>query len=77
MKETKRSRPESQIDIIEVIPMEEENYDPMERTPHFFGGLIHDLKRRFPYYLSDFKDGLNLQVFGPLYSFTLLHYLDH
>ena len=64
MKETKRSRPESQIDIIEVIPMEEENYDPMERTPHFFGGLIHDLKRRFPHYLSDFKDGLNLQVFG-------------
>ena len=64
MKETKRSRPESQIDIIEVIPMEEENYDPMERTPHFFGGLIHDFKRRFPHYLSDFKDGLNLQVFG-------------
>ena len=64
MKETKRSHPESQVDIIEVIQMEEENYDPMERTPNFFGGLIHDLKRRFPHYLSDFQDGLNLQVFG-------------
>ena len=36
--------------------------DPMQRAPYVFGGLINDLKRRFPHYLSDFKDGLNPQV---------------
>ena len=43
----------------------EEPYDPnnpMMRAPYVFGGLINDLKRRFPHYLSDFKDGLDPQV---------------
>ena len=65
MVEINKNRPESQVDIIEVIPIESsENPDPMERTPHLFGGLINDWKRRFPHYWSDITDGLNLQVFG-------------
>ena len=40
--------------------------DPMVRVPKLFGGLINDLKRRFPYYLSDFKDGLSLQVLSAI-----------
>lgn len=35
--------------------------DPLVRTGRPFGGLINDLKRRFPWYLSDLKDGLNMQ----------------
>ena len=33
--------------------------DPLRRTKRPFGGLINDIKRRYPYYLSDFIDGLN------------------
>ena len=33
--------------------------DPMQRAPYLFGGMINDLKRRAPHFISDFKDGLN------------------
>ncbi|XP_032454774.1 anion exchange protein 2 isoform X8 [Nasonia vitripennis] len=33
--------------------------DPLRRTRRPFGGLINDIKRRYPYYLSDFTDGLS------------------
>ena len=33
--------------------------DPLRRTKRPFGGLINDIKRRYPHYLSDFTDGLN------------------
>ncbi|XP_045464618.1 anion exchange protein 2 isoform X2 [Harmonia axyridis] len=36
-------------------------YNPLERTRKPWGGLINDLKRRYPYYLSDVKDGINAQ----------------
>lgn len=36
-------------------------YNPLERTRRPWGGLINDLKRRYPYYLSDIKDGCNAQ----------------
>ena len=35
--------------------------DPLERTGRPFGGLIRDVRRRYPKYLSDFKDALNAQ----------------
>jgi len=35
--------------------------NPMQRTKVPFGGLIDDIKERYPKYLSDFKDGLNPQ----------------
>lgn len=35
--------------------------DPLERTRRPFGGLIQDVRRRYPKYLSDFKDALNSQ----------------
>lgn len=35
--------------------------DPLKRTKRPFGGLINDVKRRFPYYKSDIIDGINLQ----------------
>lgn len=33
--------------------------NPLERTNRLWGGLINDIKRRYPMYVSDFKDGLN------------------
>ncbi|KAL6421028.1 hypothetical protein ACFW04_013566 [Cataglyphis niger] len=38
---------------------EEKKDDPLRRTRRMFGGLINDIKRRYPFYLSDFTDGLN------------------
>uniref|UniRef100_A0A8C2ZJY2 Anion exchange protein n=1 Tax=Cyclopterus lumpus TaxID=8103 RepID=A0A8C2ZJY2_CYCLU len=35
--------------------------DPLERTRRPFGGLVRDVRRRYPKYLSDFKDALNSQ----------------
>ena len=35
--------------------------DPLKRTGCLFGGLINDIKRRYPYYLSDFTDAFNPQ----------------
>ena len=30
-------------------------------SPRLFGGLIADVKRKIPWYWSDFKDGLHIQ----------------
>ncbi|XP_062994155.1 band 3 anion transport protein isoform X1 [Elgaria multicarinata webbii] len=35
--------------------------DPLHRTGRPFGGLVRDIKRRYPKYLSDIKDALNAQ----------------
>ena len=40
--------------------------NPMERTKVPFGGLILDIKERYPKYLSDFKDGLNPQCLAAI-----------
>ncbi|KAL8182974.1 UNVERIFIED_CONTAM: Anion exchange protein 3 [Gekko kuhli] len=40
---------------------EEEEDDPLKRTGVFFGGLVRDIKRRYPKYLSDIRDALHSQ----------------
>ncbi|XP_046565227.1 anion exchange protein 2-like [Haliotis rubra] len=35
--------------------------DPLLRTGCLFGGLINDIKRRYPHYVSDLRDSINLQ----------------
>uniref|UniRef100_A0AAY4DVD9 Anion exchange protein n=1 Tax=Denticeps clupeoides TaxID=299321 RepID=A0AAY4DVD9_9TELE len=35
--------------------------DPLRRTGVLFGGLIRDARRRYPKYISDFRDSLNPQ----------------
>jgi hypothetical protein len=35
--------------------------DPLRRTGMPFGGLVNDVKRRFPHYKSDITEGFNLQ----------------
>ncbi|XP_077169778.1 band 3 anion transport protein isoform X2 [Paroedura picta] len=39
----------------------EDDDNPLRRTGKPFGGLVKDIKRRYPKYLSDFKDALNGQ----------------
>lgn len=40
---------------------EEAEDDPLRRTGIFFGGLVRDIKRRYPKYLSDIRDALHSQ----------------
>ncbi|XP_067391807.1 anion exchange protein 2 isoform X2 [Emydura macquarii macquarii] len=39
----------------------EDEDDPLRRTGRPFGGLIRDVRRRYPKYLSDFRDSLDSQ----------------
>ncbi|XP_035995547.1 anion exchange protein 3 isoform X3 [Fundulus heteroclitus] len=49
----------------EVILEEEEEadqeVDPLKRSGVPFGGLIHDVRRRYPQYISDLKDAVDMQ----------------
>ncbi|CAF98964.1 unnamed protein product [Tetraodon nigroviridis] len=50
----------------EISPCEEEEegdeeVDPLKRSGIIFGGLIHDIRRRYPHYVSDLKDALDTQ----------------
>ena len=37
--------------------------DPFLLTKECAGGLLRDIRRRYAYYLSDYKDGFNLHCF--------------
>ncbi|XP_022102760.1 band 3 anion transport protein-like isoform X2 [Acanthaster planci] len=41
--------------------------DPLKRTGCLFGGLVNDIKRRYPWYLSDLKDAVNLQSLASVF----------
>ncbi|KAJ8349117.1 hypothetical protein SKAU_G00277060 [Synaphobranchus kaupii] len=48
-----------------------EHHGPeLQRTGRLFGGLIMDIKRKAPFYLSDFREGLSLQCVA---SFLFLY----
>lgn len=47
------------LQMVEVAGVVED--DPLRRTGRPFGGLIRDVRRRYPHYLSDFRDALNPQ----------------
>jgi solute carrier family 4 anion exchanger 2 len=38
--------------------------DPFQPTFRLWGGMINDIKRRFPMYASDIRDGLNTETFA-------------
>ncbi|CAB1447376.1 unnamed protein product [Pleuronectes platessa] len=70
-REMLRKRAEQEVKLLkEPISLEEDeslidplkkSADPLERTGKPFGGLVHDVRRRYPKYVSDFKDALNSQ----------------
>ncbi|XP_077392049.1 anion exchange protein 3 [Festucalex cinctus] len=49
----------------DLIQEEEEDgdqeVDPLKRSGIPFGGLIHDIRRRYPNYISDLKDAVDMQ----------------
>ncbi|XP_038634886.1 anion exchange protein 2-like isoform X1 [Scyliorhinus canicula] len=47
-------------------PAPADDDDPLKRTGKPFGGLIRDIKRRHPKYLSDIKDALNAQCLATI-----------
>ncbi|KAM4608673.1 anion exchange protein 3 [Polymixia lowei] len=57
--------PGTEQDSKEMSPEEEEEgeqeVDPLKRSGIPFGGLIHDIRRRYPRYVSDIKDALDMQ----------------
>lgn len=55
-----RSKDVEKETLREVIQENEVCDDPLSRTGKFCGGLVRDVKRRFPFYLSDFKDALDV-----------------
>lgn len=55
-----RSRGVKKETLDEVIQESGIFDDPLSRTGMFCGGLVRDIKRRFPLYLSDFKDALDV-----------------
>lgn len=40
--------------------------DPLQRTGRLFGGLVRDIRRRYPHYLSDITDALSPQVLSAI-----------
>uniref|UniRef100_A0A673CIS4 Anion exchange protein n=1 Tax=Sphaeramia orbicularis TaxID=375764 RepID=A0A673CIS4_9TELE len=57
-----RKREEQGVKLMAKEPKSfEEKDDPLRRTGRPFGGLIRDVQRRYPKYISDFKDALNSQ----------------
>ncbi|CAK1554059.1 unnamed protein product [Leptosia nina] len=42
-------------------PPDKEPDDPLSKSGRLFGGVIRDMKRRYPHYMSDFRDALNGQ----------------
>ncbi|XP_060628713.2 anion exchange protein 3 isoform X1 [Anolis sagrei] len=64
-KVTKEGNVQEAKEVCEVKVEEEEEGeeedDPLRRTGIFFGGLVRDIKRRYPKYLSDLRDALHSQ----------------
>ncbi|XP_059113699.1 anion exchange protein 2 isoform X1 [Peromyscus eremicus] len=57
--EPKSSQDKALLQMVEAAGAAED--DPLRRTGRPFGGLIRDVRRRYPHYLSDFRDALDPQ----------------
>jgi len=55
------------VDVAVSMDRKDPYGDPLRRTGRLFGGLINDVKRRFPHYWSDFKDALNVQCIATFF----------
>uniref|UniRef100_G1QVT6 Anion exchange protein n=1 Tax=Nomascus leucogenys TaxID=61853 RepID=G1QVT6_NOMLE len=57
--EPKSAQDKALLQMVEAAGAAED--DPLRRTGRSFGGLIRDVRRRYPHYLSDFRDALDPQ----------------
>ncbi|XP_061110002.1 anion exchange protein 2a isoform X1 [Conger conger] len=70
-REMLRKREEQEVKLLAKEPKSPEDKallapfkpgdDPLKRTGRLFGGVIRDARRRYPKYMSDFKDAMNAQ----------------
>lgn len=44
------------------VSSEKNAIDPLSRTGRLGGGLVADVRRRLPFYVSDFRDGISMKV---------------
>lgn len=61
--DTRKRPPEKPVEEVdeEAIEQKLREESGLSRTGKLFGGLINDVKRKIPWYLSDIKDALSLQ----------------
>ncbi|NXP47149.1 S4A8 protein, partial [Heliornis fulica] len=62
----KRKMPGAMDDSASHRKSEKHSGPELERTGRLFGGLIRDVKRKAPWFWSDFRDGLNLQCLASI-----------
>uniref|UniRef100_A0A3P8NKR0 Anion exchange protein n=1 Tax=Astatotilapia calliptera TaxID=8154 RepID=A0A3P8NKR0_ASTCA len=60
-RELKKHRLKSTEEMCLIYSHGEQEVDPLKRSGMLFGGLIHDIRRRYPQYVSDLKDALDMQ----------------
>uniref|UniRef100_A0A3B4YSH8 Anion exchange protein n=1 Tax=Seriola lalandi dorsalis TaxID=1841481 RepID=A0A3B4YSH8_SERLL len=64
-KERELKKHQSSFGLVQDNKEEEEEgdqeVDPLKRSGIPFGGLIHDIRRRYPHYVSDLKDAVDMQ----------------
>jgi len=69
-KERQNIKDKTVMSTADVLPSEADGKpqkrNPLIRTKVPFGGLIDDIKQRYPKYWSDFKDGLNPQCLAAI-----------
>ncbi|XP_069108746.1 anion exchange protein 3-like isoform X2 [Argopecten irradians] len=61
LRKRKKQKEDEKKALIKKKEEEKIPSDPLKRTGCIFGGLINDMKRRYPWYISDFTDALNGQ----------------
>lgn len=66
-KATLRRKRTRRLSLLTLQTITGTDMDPLKRTGRLFGGLIEDVKRRYPLYLSDIKDGLNFHCFATFF----------
>ncbi|CAC5412080.1 Anion exchange protein 3,Anion exchange protein 2,Band 3 anion transport protein,Electrogenic sodium bicarbonate cotransporter 4 [Mytilus coruscus] len=66
LKRKKQQKEEEKQALIEKEKKDKIPLDPLKRTKKIFGGLYYDIKRRYPHYISDFKDGFNLKCLAAI-----------
>ncbi|XP_076668966.1 na[+]-driven anion exchanger 1 isoform X4 [Andrena cerasifolii] len=69
-KRPKEEKPKEDLDE-EADEQKQREESGLSRTGRLFGGLINDVKRKVPFYLSDFKDALAIQCVA---SFIFLYF---
>ncbi|XP_051894383.1 anion exchange protein 2-like isoform X2 [Pristis pectinata] len=66
LQDDKLTKTAEQLQIVQSRPAPTDDDDPLKRTGRPFGGVIRDIKRRYPKYLSDIKDALNTQCLAAI-----------